>query len=197
MSLQYAIALTGGIGSGKSTVSSMLALYGYTTIDADKIAHTLLEANQAALIEHFSTAILDTDGKIDRKKLGKLIFTDTNARKKLEGLLHPQIHQKILSCAKELEGHQKYYFLDIPLFFETGGRERYGVKKVVLVYAPYEIQCMRIMARDTLSKEEASQRLAAQMDIEHKKLQSDYILINSQDLKALQKEVEKFLHTLS
>ncbi|PAF44241.1 dephospho-CoA kinase [Helicobacter sp. 11S02596-1] len=197
MDLQYAIALTGGISSGKSTVASLLSLYGYCVVDADKIAHELLETNKERLIELFSSEILDTFGKIDRKKLGKIVFESKHARKILEDLLHPQIRQKILETARALENHHKFYFLDIPLFFEVGGREVYGVSKVLLVYAPQNIQLERLMGRDGLSKEEALQRICAQMAIEDKKTQSDFVIANTKDIKALQKEVEDFLQRLS
>ncbi|MDO7252584.1 dephospho-CoA kinase [Helicobacter cappadocius] len=193
---KYAIVITGGIGTGKSSVSTILRLYGYTIIDADKIAHQVLEENSALVKELFSQDILDKDLKIDRKKLAQIIFSNEKDRRKLEHFLHPKIRQEILNQASDLEIYKQYYFLDIPLFFEVGGRETYEVDKVLLIYAPREMQIQRIVTRDGISEEEAIKRIDAQMDIEKKKLQSENIIKNTRGLKYLQEEVENFLKTL-
>lgn len=195
--LKYGIAITGGIGTGKSSVSTILRLYGYTIIDADKVAHQVLNNNTSSVVELFSESILDKDNQIDRKKLGKIVFGDYTQKKKLEDLLHPKIRNEILSRANELESYSQYYFLDIPLFFEVGGKKTYDVAEVLLIYAPKELQLKRIIARDGISQEDAIKRIEAQMDIEEKKLQSENVIKNTKGLKELQEEIEKFLQKLS
>lgn len=195
--LKYGIAITGGIGTGKSSVSTILRLYGYTIIDADKVAHQVLNNNTSSVVELFSESILDKDNQIDRKKLGKIVFGDYTQKKKLEDLLHPKIRNEILSRANELESYSQYYFLDIPLFFEVGGKKTYDVAEVLLIYAPKELQLKRVIARDGISQEDAIKRIEAQMDIEEKKLQSENVIKNTKGLKELQEEIEKFLQKLS
>lgn len=195
--LKYGIAITGGIGTGKSSVSTILRLYGYTIVDADKVAHQVLNNNTSSVVELFSESILGEDNQIDRKKLGKIVFGDYRQKKKLEDLLHPKIRNEILSMANQLESYSQYYFLDIPLFFEVGGKKTYDVAEVLLIYAPNELQLKRIIARDGISQEDAIKRIEAQMDIEEKKLQSENIIKNTKGLKELQEEIEKFLQKLS
>lgn len=195
--LKYGIAITGGIGTGKSSVSTILRLYGYTIVDADKVAHQVLNDNTSSVVELFSESILGEDNQIDRKKLGKIVFGDYKQKKKLEDLLHPKIRDEILSRANQLESYSQYYFLDIPLFFEVGGKKTYDVAEVLLIYAPKELQLKRIIARDGISQEDAMRRIEAQMDIEEKKLQSENIIKNTKGLKELQEEIEKFLQKLS
>lgn len=196
-SLKYGVAITGGIGTGKSSVSTILRLYGYTIIDADKVAHQVLNDNTSSVVDLFSDDILGKDNKIDRKKLGEMVFGDYTQKKKLEDLLHPKIRDEILSQANQLESYSQHYFLDIPLFFEVGGKKTYDVAQVLLIYATKELQLKRIVARDGLSQEDAMKRIEAQMDIEEKKLQSENIIENTKGLKELQEEIEKFLQKLS
>lgn len=195
--LKYGIAITGGIGTGKSSVSTILRLYGYSIVDADKVAHQVLNDNTSSVVELFSESILGEDNQIDRKKLGKIVFGDYTQKKKLEDLLHPKIRDEILSRTNQLESYSQYYFLDIPLFFEVGGKKTYDVAEVLLIYAPKELQLKRIIARDGISQEDAMRRIEAQMDIEQKKLQSENIIKNTKGLKELQEEIEKFLQKLS
>ncbi|WP_281951798.1 dephospho-CoA kinase [Nitrosophilus kaiyonis] len=186
---EHAIALTGGIATGKSTVCNILKLYGFSIIDADKIAHEVLEEQKDKIEEIFGKKYIK-NGKVDRKALGKLIFSDKEAKKELEKLLHPLIRKKIEEESIKLEKHKVPYIVDIPLFFET---KNYPIKKVVLVYAPKDIQLQRLINREGLSKEEAIKRIDSQMDIEEKKEKTTYLIDNSKDLKHLQKEVDKFV----
>ncbi|WP_187647675.1 dephospho-CoA kinase [Nitrosophilus labii] len=186
---EHAIALTGGIASGKSTVCNILKLYGFSIIDADKIAHQVLEEQKEKIAEIFGKEYIK-NGKVDRKALGKLIFNEPKAKKSLEELLHPLIKQKIETESLKLEKYKVPYIVDIPLFFET---KNYPIKKVVVVYAPKEIQLKRVLEREELSEGEAKKRLNAQMDIEKKKELATYVIDNSKDLKHLQKEIEVFV----
>lgn len=124
------------------------------------------------------------------------MFQKANELKWLEDFLHPLIRERMLKKACELEKNHQAYFLDIPLFFEVGGKKCYPVSKVVLVYAPRALQIERLLERDKLKEAEILQRLAYQMDIEQKRAMSDYIIDNSSSLKDLNKRVERFLKTL-
>ncbi|TPH65344.1 dephospho-CoA kinase [Helicobacter pylori] len=195
MVLKNAIALTGGIGTGKSTTIKILESQGYPILDADKIAHQLLQEHRFKIAQHFGSEILEKD-ILNRKKLGAIVFQNANELKWLEGFLHPLIRERMLEKAYELEKNHQAYFLDIPLFFEVGGKKCYPVGRVVLVYAPKVLQIERLLERDKLKKAEILQRLACQMDIEQKRAMSDYIIDNSSSLKDLNKQVERFLKTL-
>ncbi|WP_200762937.1 dephospho-CoA kinase [Nitrosophilus alvini] len=189
---KYAIALTGGIASGKSTVSSLLKLYGFSVIDADKIAHEVLDTQKDKIAEIFGSEYIK-EGRVDRKALGKLIFSDKEAKKKLENLLHPIIRKRIEEESRKLERFKIPYFIDIPLFYET---KAYPIKETVVVYAPAEQQIKRLVEREGYTPEEAKKRVDAQIDIEEKKRRADYVIDNSKDLKHLQKECEEFIKTI-
>ncbi|WP_181229970.1 dephospho-CoA kinase [Helicobacter pylori] len=195
MVLKNAIALTGGIGTGKSTTIKILESQGYPILDADKIAHQLLQEHRFKIAQHFGSDILEK-GILNRKKLGAIVFQKANELKWLEDFLHPLIRECMLKKAYELEKNHQAYFLDIPLFFEVGGKKCYPVGMVVLIYAPKDLQIERLLERDKLKKAEILQRLACQMDIEQKRAMSDYIIDNSSGLKDLNKQVERFLKTL-
>ncbi|GAA8126252.1 dephospho-CoA kinase [Helicobacter pylori] len=195
MVLKNAIALTGGIGTGKSTTIKILESQGYKILDADKIAHQLLQEHRFKIAQHFGSDILEK-GILDRKKLGAIVFQNANELKWLEGFLHPLIREHMLKKACELEKNHQAYFLDIPLFFEVGGKKCYPVSKVVLIYAPRALQIERLLERDKFKEAEILQRLSCQMDIEQKRAMSDYIIDNSSGLKDLAKQVERFLKTL-
>ncbi|GAA7194653.1 dephospho-CoA kinase [Helicobacter pylori] len=195
MVLKNAIALTGGIGTGKSTTIKILESQGYKILDADKIAHQLLQEHRFEIAQHFGSEILEK-GILNRKKLGVIVFQNANELKWLEDFLHPLIRERMLQKACELEKNHQAYFLDIPLFFEVGGKKCYPVSKVVLIYAPRVLQIERLLERDKLKEAEILQRLACQMDIEQKRTMSDCIIDNSSSLKDLNKQVERFLKTL-
>jgi len=178
--------LTGSIATGKSTVASLLRLYGYKVISADEVAKIVREQNRDKIIELFNT---------DKKEeLAKIIFNDKNQRKKLENLLHPKIREYILNESNKLEKTNIPYFLDIPLYFETNNYKEFD--KVVVVYTPKEIQIQRLANRNNITLDEAKKLVNLQIDIEEKKQKATYIIDNSKDLKHLQKEVEKFITQL-
>jgi len=192
MAFKYAIALTGGIATGKSTVASLLALSGMRVIDADKIAHTLLDDSKEWVKEHFGAEFITPKG-VDRAKLGKLIFSDKEKKQLLESYLHPKIKEAI---TKESERQDEFgfpYLIDIPLFFENSN---YPIEKSVVVYTPKETQLERFIKRNGYSKEESLRRIASQLDIEEKKKRATWVIDNSKDLKHLQNEVENFVETI-
>jgi len=175
MAFEHAVALTGGIASGKSTACNLLRLYGLRVIDADAIARDILQAEAANVGRIFGSRYV-VDGKVDRKALGALVFSDRDARKRLEELLHPKIREEIVRRSEEQDRLGGPYIVDIPLFFETGA---YPIDRVVVVYAPREIQKERLIEREGLSEAEAEARLDAQIDIEEKKERATYLIDNS------------------
>lgn len=185
-----AIALTGGISTGKSTVCNLLKLHGFLTIDADKIAHKLLDENSAKIIEMFGSQYVDEEGKVKRKELGKIIFSNEENKLKLEALLHPLIKEEIVKESRVFELQNKPYFIDIPLFFE---KMHYPIPRSLVVYTPKDIQIQRLMKRDNINEEEAKLKISNQWDIEKKKELADMIIDNSKDLKHLQNEVERII----
>jgi len=184
---EHAVVLTGGIATGKSTVASLFMLHGFLTIDADKIAHKLLDIHHEKIAELFGDEYIK-DKKVLRKKLGFLIFNDVVQKTKLEEFIHPLIKEEIIEEAKIFESQKKPYLIDIPLFFE---RQHYDISKSIVVYVPKKIQIERLMSRDHSTKEEAISRIDNQLDIEDKKLLATYVIDNTKDLKNLQNEVER------
>ncbi|WP_276891496.1 diaminopimelate epimerase [Helicobacter japonicus] len=197
MTLKHAIALTGSIGSGKSTLVNFLALYGYKSICADKISHQMLEKHSAEVIEAFGEGITNKNGVIERKKLGAIIFASPKEREKLESILHPYIRQEILTQAKELEKKGVWYFLDIPLFFEVGGKDTFPVARSLVVYTPAKKAIERVMQRDNLTFEEAKMRLGVQMSIDEKCRLADDVIGNDGTLAILQQRIESYLASLN
>lgn len=161
----HAVALTGGIATGKSTVASLFKLHGFLTIDADKIAHKLLDTHYKDIEQLFGKEYIENK-KVLRKKLGNLIFNDEVQKERLENFIHPLIKEEIIKEAKVFELQQKPYLIDIPLF----EKQNYDIKKSVVVYVPKEIQIQRLIKRDNCIEEEAKVRIDNQMDIEKKKL---------------------------
>lgn len=187
-----AYVITGSIASGKSTVVNLLKERGFSVIDADVIAHEQLEICKREIVEVFGEQILDEAGKIERKKLGAIVFNEPKKLKNLEQILHPKIKAEILSKASQLEHLGQVYFVDIPLFFEK--KERYAeFKNVAVIYAPKELLLSRLMSRNALSLEDAKARVELQMDIEQKKKMAKFVIDNSNGRENLELELEKFL----
>ncbi|WP_103620297.1 dephospho-CoA kinase [Campylobacter concisus] len=187
-----AYVITGSIASGKSTVVNLLKERGFSVIDADLIAHEQLEICKGEIIREFGEQILDEADKIDRKKLGAIVFREPKKLKNLEQILHPKIKAEIFFIASQLERLGQVYFVDIPLFFEK--KERYAeFKNVAVIYAPKELLLSRLMSRNALSLEDAKARVELQMDIEQKKKMAKFVIDNSNDRENLKLELEKFL----
>jgi dephospho-CoA kinase len=187
MAFQYAYALTGGIATGKSTVVSLLKQSGFRVIDADRIAHDILDEQHQKIGEMFGEGFVD-QAKVDRKRLGSVVFADPVKRKELEALLHPMIYDRISEASIKLDKRAEPYIVDIPLFYEGG---RYAIENVIVVYANQAQQLERVMQRDNYSKEEALARIGAQIDIQEKRNNATYVIDNSGTLKQLEFETER------
>lgn len=178
MPFKYAIALTGGIATGKSTVASIFIRLGFEIIDADTISHEILDREYLCIAKLFGSTLIK-DKKVNRKALGAIIFDDTSQRKKLEALLHPLIYEEILRQSIVLDKQKMCYFVDIPLFFEN---KRYPIEKVLLVSISEVLQLERLMQRDASSQEEAQKRIDSQLPLREKIKNSDYVLENTATL---------------
>ena len=189
MAYQYAIALTGGIATGKSTVASLLGLNGLRIIDADTIAHQILDENSDWIVNRFGKQYLKGH-KVNRPELGKLIFSDPEAKKELEAFLHPKIRAAIEEASEKQDLLKYPYLIDIPLFFETSS---YPIKNSVVVYTPKALQLERFIKRNGFTQEESLRRIESQMDIEEKRSRATWVIDNSSNLKHLQQECEKFV----
>lgn len=193
MAYEYAIALTGSIATGKSTVASLLALNGMRVIDADTISHEILDDSAAWVAETFGEEYLQNSSKVNRAKLGEHIFSHPEAKSILEEYLHPKIKAEIEKRSKKQDSFKFPYLIDIPLFFENGN---YDIKESVVVYTPKDIQLERFMKRNGYSKEESLKRIASQLPIDEKKERATWVIDNSKNLKHLQNEVEEFVEKI-
>jgi len=189
---EYAIALTGGIATGKSTVASLMKLHGIAVIDADAIAHELLDIHHEKIAEMFGEEFV-RKGRVLRESLGKIIFSDDAQKQRLEDFIHPLIRIEIEKRAKDFDSREFPYLIDIPLFFENGA---YDIKDSVVIYTPPAVQLERYMKRNKLSEEEAMVRINSQMSIDEKKAKATWVIDNSLNLKHLQAEVEAFVHRI-
>ncbi|MCD8213305.1 MAG: dephospho-CoA kinase [Campylobacter sp.] len=188
-----AFVVTGSIGSGKSTFINLLKMHGFSCIDADTISHEELEKCGDEAVAKFGGEILSC-GKIDRKKLGNIVFNDKDKLKWLENLLHPRIKDEIERICLKFEDKNMPYFVDIPLFFE--GLDRQGFENIVVVYAPKNLLIERVMKRNELDFDKARKRVNLQMDIEKKRKMADFVIDNSKNLANLENETGKFIKFL-
>ncbi|WP_339290102.1 dephospho-CoA kinase [Paenibacillus sp. FSL E2-0201] len=186
------IGLTGGIASGKSTVSALLVSKGARLVDADVIAREVMLPGHevlAAAVKQFGSEILSPDGTLNRGKLGDIVFQDPAALQALNNLTHPAIRREIKERMNSMgeEDPKKLTIVDIPLLFESGLENMFH--EILVVYVPREVQIARLMERNGLSLEQAEARLNAQMDIEAKRNKADYIIDNSGELAHTEQQV--------
>jgi len=168
-------------------VARIFSDHGFEIIDADRVAHYILDTQSKKISELFGADYVVND-KVDRRALGKLIFSDTQKRQALESLLHPLIRSEITSQARILDRLEKPYLVDIPLFFELN---RYPIEQTIVVYAPHHIQLERLMQREGYTQAEAQSRIDTQMDIEEKRALATWVIDNSGDRKALENECQR------
>lgn len=188
------VGLTGGIATGKSTVVRMLVGKGARVIDHDGLVHTLQEPGQPVwkrIVEAFGRDILDADERIDRKKLGALVFDNEQRRKALEGIVHPAVLEEAQRQRDEIahEDGQAIVLSDIPLLLEVGMQGLFDL--ILLVYAPPELQIRRVMKRNKMTRDEAVARLKAQMPIDEKLRTADVVIRNDGTMRDLEKRVDE------
>jgi dephospho-CoA kinase len=186
------IGLTGGIATGKTTVHRMLAARGAAVIDADELAREAVRPGEPTLervAERFGAGILQPDGSLDRASLGAIVFADPTARRDLEAITHPRILELMQErIAAAMAGDAPLVVVDIPLLFENGRESLF--EGVLLVYAPADVQVRRLHERNQLDDAAALQRLGAQLPIDEKRARATWIIDNSGDPGATQREVD-------
>ncbi|HJV44192.1 MAG TPA: dephospho-CoA kinase [Bacillota bacterium] len=193
------LGLTGGIACGKSTVAKMLEDLGCVVVDADKVAREVVTPGEQGLelvVKRFGRGILDEAGELNRKALGELVFSDVQARQDLNDILHPLIRSRMdekKEAAKRLK--PPLIIMDIPLLFES--KRTNTVEAVIVIYVPEDIQLLRLITRDGLSREEALARMKSQMDIEEKKKLADFVIDNSQSEEITKQQVRQLFMKLT
>jgi len=177
--LGLSFGLTGGVACGKSTVARYFQDLGAHIIDADRVGHDLIGPGHAAhgeIVDRFGKEILDPGGRIDRKKLGPMVFADPQQLRALNAILHPRIiaHMRDLAAEHRKRNPRAVVIIDAPLIFETGMDGT--LYKVMVVWCRPEQQLERLMTKTGISREEAEQRIKAQMPLEEKRGRADYLI---------------------
>lgn len=188
------IGITGGIASGKSTVSSYLRELGQIVIDADEVVHDLQKKGGAlyqVLVGWLGTEILQADGELDRKKLAALLFGSNERLAKSADLQNPIIRKELEKRRDRALQDNELVFLDIPLLYEQGYED--WCNQVWLIYVDRETQIQRLMARNQLTKEEAQLRISRQMPLEEKRNLADLVLKNTGDLETLKSQIKQLV----
>ncbi|MFN0040757.1 MAG: dephospho-CoA kinase [Burkholderiales bacterium] len=185
----YAVGLTGGIGSGKSTVAAAFAALGAGVVDTDVVAHQLTGPGQPAtrtIATNFGPQFLAPNGALDRARMRKLVFADPAARKRLEALLHPLIRDE---CQRQVATSGAHYVLVVvPLLFETGSYLD-KVRRTLAVDCDPETQVQRVMARSQLTREEVLAIMATQVSRQARLQAADDVIVNDQGLDLLHVQV--------
>jgi dephospho-CoA kinase len=204
--MTFILGLSGGIGSGKSTVTRILSELGATTIDADAIVHEQQAPGQPLLVEiakAFGDEVIAADGSLDREALGNIVFKDESARARLGNLMHPPVIAEMMRRAKAaVESEVPLVVLDIPLLFEgrQSGRGSGAVMNfdaTVCVWVRRDVQLARTVERDGCSEEEAERRIAAQLPIDEKREMADYVIDNSGSPAETRAQVEALVARLT
>ena len=188
------IGITGSIACGKSTVSNYLKSKGYAVIDADKIGHEALDDDyvKEKLILAFGNEILE-DNKINRQKLGELVFGNSSNLNVLNSIIHPEIRKKILEKIDK-NNDKELIFIDVALLFEAKFDDL--VDKIIVVYVDKNTQLTRLMKRNSISKKEALSRIVSQMSPIEKAKLGDYTVNNNLDVINTYEQVDKVLSEL-
>lgn len=190
------LGLTGGIGTGKSTVARMLREKNIPVVDTDSISKEIIEYPEVIekIKAEISSKIFNNENKLDRKKLSEIVFENKDKLKKLNEIMHPVILKKMWEEVEKLKKDYKVIVVDIPLLFEINMENE--VDKVLLIYSSKEIQIERIMNRDGRTREEAIKIINSQMPLYKKREKSDYIIQNNDSLEKLEKNLDKVVQKL-
>ncbi|KAH8117394.1 CoaE-domain-containing protein [Phellopilus nigrolimitatus] len=192
------VGLTGGIATGKSTVSSLFKSHSVMVVDADIIARQVVlpgTRTHSQIVAYFGNGILHPDGSLDRPKLGAVIFGDEQKRRQLNSIVHPAVRRAMLwEVIKGWVRGERYCVIDVPLLIETGLYKCVG--KVIVASCSEDMQLMRLMSRDNLSEEDAMARIKSQMPITEKAKYADAVIDNSGTLDELREQVQFLIRKL-
>ncbi|MBP1044551.1 dephospho-CoA kinase [Vagococcus sp. BWB3-3] len=193
--MTFILGLTGGIATGKSTVADYFRQLGLPIVDSDTIAREVVEPGTVGLENirlHFGDEILTDDGRLNRKKLGSIVFSDESKRRLLNRLLSEELAKAISGEIDEWVAREvPIVVVDVPLMYEADYDRK--VDQVMVVYLPEKLQLQRLIARDQLSEEEAKKRITSQMPIEEKRLLADIVIDNSGSVTETQKQLREWL----
>ena len=191
------VALTGGIATGKSHVRAEFERLGAPTIDADTLAREAVAPGSpglAAVVARFGPSILDEQNALDRRKLGAIAFSDPAARHDLEQIIHPIVRERTDAWFASLDVRQPFAVADIPLLYETGGEG--NVDAVVVTTCSEETQLRRVMRRDSITEQEARQRMAAQLPTSEKVRRADYVIYTDGSFEETNRQVRSVYEAL-
>ncbi|HEV3133996.1 MAG TPA: dephospho-CoA kinase [Acidimicrobiia bacterium] len=186
------VGLTGGIGAGKSTVSELFAARGAVVVDADQVARAVVEPGQPALkklVERFGEGILDTDGRLARGALAKLVFGDDEARRDLEAITHPAINDEFSRRVADAPS-DAIVVLDVPLLAESDQARKRPYQTVIVVEAPREVRLERLEARG-VDRADAEARMAAQAGDEERRKIATHVIDNARDRSDLERQIDE------
>jgi len=196
------VGLTGGIGSGKSTVGRLLSAQPeVTVIEADAVVRALQRKGEPvleAMVERFGDSILQDDGELDRETMAQVVFGDDQARRDLEAIVHPAVGIEMVRLRSLAESKGEVIFLDIPLLAEAGpdAKQRWGLDAVVVVYCPLDVALSRLVEQRGMDEADARARMAAQLSPEDRRTAADFIVDNSGTEADLAAEVAQLWHLL-
>lgn len=191
------IGVTGSVGTGKSTVAKMFEELGAVVLDADVLAREAMEPKRLAwrrIVKIFGERVLNDDQTVDRRALARVVFSDAQARKRLEEVIHPQVLRRIKQQLHRLKHKRQVTaaVLDIPLLVEVGAKGLVDV--LVVVVAPAEVQRTRLTSKYGWTEEEVAQRIEAQLDLSAKVALADEVVDNSDGLEETRKQVRRIWH---
>lgn len=194
----FILGLTGGIGTGKTTVSGMFKELGAIIIDADEISRHALDIGAdcySTTVEAFGPSIVAEDGRIDRKRLARIVFNDAYQLERLNGIIHPYVRRTIHAETERIKSSGCYLIVwDIPLLLESGYDKE--TDAVLVVTCPTEIRLERLYARSGLNKEEALSRMRAQMTDEQRCARANYVIDNNGTIGDLRSKVQAVFEQL-
>ncbi|WP_308399131.1 dephospho-CoA kinase [Weissella thailandensis] len=194
----FKLGLTGGIATGKTTISNYLKSIDIPVLDADEYARKVVEPGTPGLAEitnTFGEQVLRADGSLNRKLLGQIVFNDSSSRQTLNDITHPRIQQMMADELHRLAEQQiPLVILDIPLLLEN--KNVAGADAVMVVTIPESLQLTRLMQRNNLTEKEAQSRISAQMPLVEKEKLADFVIDNSGTISSTQKQVEKVIQKI-
>ncbi|MBD8005276.1 dephospho-CoA kinase [Bacillus norwichensis] len=193
--MAFIVGLTGGIASGKSTVSKLLEKRGFAIVDADIASRKVVEPGEKAyreIVETFGNEILLEDGSLNRARLGSIVFQNEEQRKILNSIVHPAVRKKMKDWQEEaVKAGKLTVILDIPLLYES--KLTHLVEKIIVVFVNKETQLKRLMERNALTEEEALARIASQMSLQEKVKMADAVIDNNGSMEETERQLEQLI----